>query len=186
MNDDLTVMVGWRKGWASASHTYLVEIGDDSVWLGRLGSGGADWGTSTGSLADDSLRQASRGSGGGVAGGVGMSLGRAAARKVLDKYRSEIATNVRRYRLEGRAALADDKHTTEWPLADFSDARIVKRLPLSGPKAVQSLGPAFVTVTLGGKRHFFGGLPGGTSAEDFHASLVAAIGSGVGQARPMR
>lgn len=186
MNDQPTVMVGWRKGWASASHTYLVEIGDDAVWLGRLGSGGADWGTGTGGLPDDVLRQASRGSGGGVVGGIGMSLGGAAARKVLDTYRAEVAENLRRYRLEGRVALAHDKRTTEWPLAEFSDATIVKRLPLSGPKAVQSLGPGFVAVTLGGKRHYFGGLPDLVGAEDFHASLVAAMGSGVRQARAER
>lgn len=168
------VMVGWRKGWASRSHTLLVEIGDGVVWLGRLGTGGADWATS-GSLPDEILRQASRGSGGGVLGGVGMSVGRAAARKVLDKYRAEVAENLRRYYLEGRAALDGDKHTVEWSLADFADAAVVERLPAVAPTPMQRLGPGFVAVTLGRRRHFFAGLPGAVSAERFHASLTAAM-----------
>ena len=174
MNEQPTVMVEWRKGWSSAAHTYLVEIGNDTVWLGRLGNGGANWSTGP-SLPDHTLRRASRGSGGGVAGGVGMSLGRAGARKVLDKYRAVIDENLRRYQHEGRTALSGDKHTTEWRLADLSDPEIVKRLPITAPPAVQSLGPGFVAVTVGRKRHFFAAVPGGVSVEQFQACLLAAI-----------
>ena len=176
MGDDPIVMVRWRKGWTPASHSCVVEIGEDTLWFGRLGTGGADWGTSSGSLPDSSLRQASRGAGGGVAGGVGMSLGQAAARKVLDKYRAEVVENLRRYRVEGRAALAGDENTTEWPLTCFADARLVKRLPLTAPTPVQRLGPGFVAVTIERKHHYFAGLPDSFSAEQFHGLLHATPG----------
>ena len=32
MDVQTTVMVAWSKGWTSASHTYLVEVGDGAVW----------------------------------------------------------------------------------------------------------------------------------------------------------
>lgn len=175
MDVQTTVMVAWSKGWTSASHTYLVEVGNGAVWLGRLGNGGAYWGPAPG-LPEYTLRQTSRVSGPSMLGGAaGMALGRAGARKVLERYQAEIAENERRYHVEGRAALSGDKHTIEWPLADFADAQLVKTLPVTAPPAVQSLGPGFVDVTLGRKRHYFAGLPGGASAEEFHAALMAAM-----------
>lgn len=173
MNEQPTVLVEWRKGWTSAAHTYLVEISNDTVWLGRLGNGGANWGTGFG-VSDDMGRRAGRGSGG-VVGGLGMSLGQAGARKVLDKYLAVIDENLRRYHLEGRAALSDDKHTTEWRLADLSDLEIVKRLPGTAPPAVQSLGPGFLAFTRRRKRHFFAAIPGGVSVEQFQETLLAAM-----------
>jgi len=177
-----TVMVGWRKGWASKGHTYLVEIGQDTVWFGRLGQGGAYWSPTPG-LPDyairNAIRQANRvGStsvaGSAVGGALGGALARAGTRKVFERFRAEIGKNERRYHAEGRAALDRDKHTVEWPSAEFADARLVKRLPATAPQAVQGLDGGFIAVTLGGKPHFFGGLPGGTDAETFLAALVAA------------
>lgn len=174
MEMQTTVMVGWSKGWTSASHTYLVEVGNGVVWLGRLGNGGAYWGPTPG-LPEYTLRQSSRIDGSSMVGGAaGMALGRAGARKVLDRYQAEIADNERRYHLEGRDALSGDKRTTEWPLSDFAEARLVDTLPATAPPALRSLGPGFVEVTLARKRHFFVGLPGGASAEDFHGALMAS------------
>src|SRR5690606_6017527 len=92
-----------------------------------------------------------------IGGAAGMALGQAGARKVLERYRAEIAENERRYHLEGRAALSGDNRTMEWPLTEFAGARLVKRLPFWAPPATQSLGPGFVEVRLGRKIHYFAG-----------------------------
>jgi|GEM_PF-7012303 len=166
------VMVGWKKSWTSAASTYVAELGSDTVWLGRLGSGGAHWNPdylALGMAANlepgaqfDAVRwRAAMGP-----TGAGAALGKGIGDAVLAKFQKEIEETAQRYEAAGRDAI-HHKANLERPRAEFASGTLVDKLPGTAPAALKNMDGPILQATLGGKSWFLLGVPGAASIEEF-------------------
>jgi len=138
MSEQNTVLVGWKKSWTSAASTYLVEVTEDEVWLGRLGSGGAFWEPTynanihgLGSSSHVERTVIRRG---------GAVVGKAIGNKILGKFQKEIKEN----------------------------AELKDKMPGGAPAALKSMPGPYVEASIEGKTWYFVSLPDGPStAEEF-------------------
>jgi len=165
MSEQNTVLVGWKKSWTSAASTYLVEVTEDEVWLGRLGSGGAFWEPTynanihgLGSSSHVERTVIRRG---------GAVVGKAIGNKILGKFQKEIKENADKYQSGGREALAHKANQT-WPKSVFANAELKDKMPGGAPAALKSMPGPYVEASIEGKTWYFVSLPDGPStAEEF-------------------
>lgn len=166
-----TVLVGWRKSWITASSTYLVEVGPETVWMGRLGSGGAYWEPDYLSLAMGTNLEANKaGASLNPMAAGGAALGKAIGDRVLNRYQKEIATNAARYEVEGRRGL-DHKANLERPKSEFAAGSWLSKAPAVAPAAIKNMPGPILGTELAGKTWLFLGIPSAPPIEEFWAAI---------------
>lgn len=170
------VLVGWKKGWATASSTYVVELGAETVWLGRLGSGGAHWqpdylalGMAANLQLNPNLDLARWRAAIGPTG-VGALAGAGIGGAVLGKFQKEIAETAQRYDTGGREAIPH-KANVERPRAEFAGGEWADKLPGTAPAALKNMDGPILKATLAGKPWFLLGVPGAAPIQDFWHAL---------------
>lgn len=170
-------LVGWKKSMTSKASTYVVEIEQDSVWFGRLGSGGAFWQPDILQLGVASgRREFAHGDMGFLEsrayGRAAGKAGQAVSNVILGKFEQEIRETAERYDAGGRAAIPH-KANMDVARAELASGTWVEKLPGGAPLALKQMDGPVLQANVSGKKWFFLGLPDALPIQEFHAALQA-------------